>query len=475
MDPFGLDETTTRLKTAVDLRDFRDPNAEGVEFEVDEEDVRKEGETEPDTDLRCFDRRKVADNLCLLSDHEDDNEDDEEEFHKERLKKRILNTPGGDISPNEDGKVLKEIKSVGVGPLVPQGALVVFHYNAYIDVGESPFDSSRLRNEYEKKRLGKGQLIQGLEIAILSMKKKESARFLIHSDYAFGKMGCPPRIPAEMSLIYDVEIMYFIEQDGVDDYTSMTEEERRKCPFDIMEKTVKAVNEEAKQHFSMKAYSRALQKYTTSEKILSNYHLKNDEEEKCMKKLLVRVLINIAQCNSKLSPRQDNRVITYCNRVLELDNNFAKALYLKGKALTSKGEYEEAEKWLKKARKITPTDSFVNKALIDLGKKKKDYDVFLKGMCGKMFSKPTGAADSAGDGKEKTATQNACSQNFQNLVNDQLENFVQDSSQQEWKFPNFSLNEAEIYYILEKSESLGLDVRSRGTGNERTYEVFKKN
>ena len=39
-----MDETTTRLKSGLDINDLRDPNGEGVEFEVDENDLAQEGE-----------------------------------------------------------------------------------------------------------------------------------------------------------------------------------------------------------------------------------------------------------------------------------------------------------------------------------------------------------------------------------------------------------------------------------------------
>ena len=42
---------------------------------------------------------------------------------------------------------------------------------------------------------GSGNLLQGLEIGIGTMRLKEKSRFLIRAKYAFGERGCPPRIP----------------------------------------------------------------------------------------------------------------------------------------------------------------------------------------------------------------------------------------------------------------------------------------
>lgn len=73
------------------------------------------------------------------------------------------------------------------------------------------------------------------------MRKSELARILIKSDYAFGKMGCPPRIPPEASskvpmatailyatptVLYEVEVLSFIDHKAADNYQELPEEER---------------------------------------------------------------------------------------------------------------------------------------------------------------------------------------------------------------------------------------------------------
>ena len=90
------------------------------------------------------------------------------------------------------------------------------HYNGYLEYADEPFDSTRLRGRQQQFTLGKGRLllslqhlsqcvcvcvccagevIAGLEVAVRSMRRNERSQFLISSNYAFGKMGCPPRIP----------------------------------------------------------------------------------------------------------------------------------------------------------------------------------------------------------------------------------------------------------------------------------------
>jgi len=83
----------------------------------------------------------------------------------------------------------------GSGDLIASGAFVTFHFNAYRDGEDEPYDSTLLRQQPWKVRLGRGEAIIGLEEALMSMKRNERSQFLIHYDLAYGQLGCPPRVP----------------------------------------------------------------------------------------------------------------------------------------------------------------------------------------------------------------------------------------------------------------------------------------
>jgi len=51
-----------------------------------------------------------------------------------------------------------------------------------------------MRNRVVKLRVGNGEMIEGVDIALVTMRKGEFSRFLIKPDYAFGERGSPPRI-----------------------------------------------------------------------------------------------------------------------------------------------------------------------------------------------------------------------------------------------------------------------------------------
>jgi len=69
------------------------------------------------------------------------------------------------------------------------------------------FDSSRGRNEEFKFKLGAGQVIKGWDKGVASMNRGELAELTIKPEYAYGKNGSPPKIPADATLKFEVELI----------------------------------------------------------------------------------------------------------------------------------------------------------------------------------------------------------------------------------------------------------------------------
>jgi FK506-binding protein 4/5 len=55
--------------------------------------------------------------------------------------------------------------------------------------------------------IGSGEVILGWDQGITTMKKGERAIFTIPPDLAYGKVGSPPSIPPDATLIFDVELL----------------------------------------------------------------------------------------------------------------------------------------------------------------------------------------------------------------------------------------------------------------------------
>jgi hypothetical protein len=73
------------------------------------------------------------------------------------------------------------------------------HYTGTLLDGKK-FDSSRDRAEPFKFKLGAGQVIKGWDRTVATMKRGEQCRVVLRSDYAYGKNGSPPTIPADATL-----------------------------------------------------------------------------------------------------------------------------------------------------------------------------------------------------------------------------------------------------------------------------------
>jgi FK506-binding protein 4/5 len=122
------------------------------------------------------------------------------------------NTPI-DITPNQDGGVLKQLLREGHGEDVPfTGDTVSVHYVGTLLDG-TQFDSSRDRGEKFSFEVNKGSVIKGWDMGIPTMKRGELSRFTIISEYAYGESGSPPTIPPNATLVFEIELFDFHGED----------------------------------------------------------------------------------------------------------------------------------------------------------------------------------------------------------------------------------------------------------------------
>eukprot|EP00730_Choanoeca_flexa_P009774 TRINITY_DN1325_c0_g1_i1.p1 TRINITY_DN1325_c0_g1~~TRINITY_DN1325_c0_g1_i1.p1 ORF type:complete len:406 (+),score=155.74 TRINITY_DN1325_c0_g1_i1:45-1262(+) len=113
-----------------------------------------------------------------------------------------------------DGSILKEIIKAGDGTKPLKGADVEVHYTGTLLDG-SKFDSSRDRNSPFTFKLGQGSVIKGWDQGVATMKVGETAKFTIQSHKAYGKAGSPPKIPADATLVFEVELLSWSNEEDV--------------------------------------------------------------------------------------------------------------------------------------------------------------------------------------------------------------------------------------------------------------------
>jgi len=119
-----------------------------------------------------------------------------------------------DISPNQDGGIVKEI--IRAGPDLAdkpwKGDKVQVHYTGTLEDG-TKFDSSVDRGDRFSFTLGRGEVIKGWDVGVASMARGELAIYTIRSEYAYGSTGSPPKIPGGATLIFEIELFEFEGED----------------------------------------------------------------------------------------------------------------------------------------------------------------------------------------------------------------------------------------------------------------------
>jgi FKBP-type peptidyl-prolyl cis-trans isomerase FkpA len=94
----------------------------------------------------------------------------------------------------------------GAGAAAKAGDRVTVHYVGTLTDGKK-FDSSRDRGEGFRFTLGQGQVIQGWDQGVAGMLIGEVRKLTIPPNLGYGARGFPPVIPANATLVFEVELL----------------------------------------------------------------------------------------------------------------------------------------------------------------------------------------------------------------------------------------------------------------------------
>ncbi|PLB40520.1 FKBP-type peptidyl-prolyl cis-trans isomerase [Aspergillus candidus] len=112
--------------------------------------------------------------------------------------------------------VTKTLLREGNGVDIPQkGDNVAIHYTGCLHDPSSPdnhymgkkFDSSVDRGQPLTTSIGVGRVIKGWDEGVLQMSLGEKAILTIDPEYGYGSRGFPGLIPANSSLVFEVELL----------------------------------------------------------------------------------------------------------------------------------------------------------------------------------------------------------------------------------------------------------------------------
>jgi len=104
-----------------------------------------------------------------------------------------------------DDLVVRDVK-VGTGAKAERGARVTVQYSGWLTDG-TLFDSSRAAGRPFTFRLAGGEVIRGWDKGVEGMREGGTRELIIPPELAYGKTGAPPRIPANATLRFEIELI----------------------------------------------------------------------------------------------------------------------------------------------------------------------------------------------------------------------------------------------------------------------------
>ncbi|KAL7535709.1 hypothetical protein ACHAWF_005239 [Thalassiosira exigua] len=113
------------------------------------------------------------------------------------------------------GVLLKTLKPGDITNYPKEGDSCAIHYEAFTEEelygpnakDPEPFDSSRSREEEFRFRLGAGQVIEGMDLAVARMSVGQVVEATIPYPFAYGVAGYPPVVPPRATLIFRIELI----------------------------------------------------------------------------------------------------------------------------------------------------------------------------------------------------------------------------------------------------------------------------
>lgn len=149
--------------------------------------------------------------LCSISCSGNSNKKDTKN-NKENAAKRDKKNMSDTMQTTNSGLKFQVLQEPAADARAPKrGQQVVVHYTGWLEKDGGPdltrkFDSSVDRGEKFTFVIGVGQVIKGWDEGVMAMKIGEKRRLVIPSDLGYGAYGAGRVIPANATLVFDVEL-----------------------------------------------------------------------------------------------------------------------------------------------------------------------------------------------------------------------------------------------------------------------------
>ncbi|OQU84951.1 hypothetical protein SORBI_3004G147800 [Sorghum bicolor] len=278
-----------------------------------------------------------------------------------------------------DKKVLKKILKEGEGYDRPNDcAIVRVKLIGKLEDGTLFVKKGHDGEEPFEFKTDEDQVIEGLDKAVLSMKKGEVALVIIPPHHAFGTNETNQdlaMVPPNSSVYYEMELVSFDKEKDSWDLKNIAEK---------IEAAAKK-KEEGNVWFKVGKYARASKRYEKALSFIEYDSSFSEEEKQLSKPLKISCKLNNAACKLRLNDYKEAKEL--CTEVLESDSTNVKALYRRAQAHMHLVDLDLAEADIKKALEIDPDNRDVKMGYRRLKEKVKEYKRRDAKLYGNMISK----------------------------------------------------------------------------------------
>lgn len=281
------------------------------------------------------------------------------------------------VDITDDKKVLKKTLKEGEGYERPnEGALLKVKYTGKLENGtvcerkgsdEKPFEFIASEE----------QVIDGLDRAVMTMKKGEIAMVTILPQYGYKDTKIQrdlATVSPNSTLIYEIELISFVKE----------KESWEMDTAELIEVAGKK-KEDGNALFKAGKYLRASKKYDKATKYIEYDNAFSEDEKSQTKALKFTCNLNNAACKLKL--KEYREAANLCSKVLEVDSKNVKALYRRAQAYIETADLEQAESDIKKALEIDPNNRDVKLEYKTLKEKQKEYNKQEAKLFGNIFNR----------------------------------------------------------------------------------------
>ncbi|KAM3933674.1 inactive peptidyl-prolyl cis-trans isomerase FKBP6 [Leptodactylus fuscus] len=285
-----------------------------------------------------------------------------------------------------DRGVLKEIIRAGSGERVPPDATVIMKFSGYLEHSDRPFESNCFRRFPRLMKVGEDITLYGMEISILTMQRGELSWFLYSPAYAYGHLGFPPLIPPASTVLFEIEMLDFLDTAESDAFCELPLHCQSAYPLEKVLSIAATERQFGNYLFKRNRFCDAKDRYKRAFSCLSCQA--TSEEEKAQLDA-ARLLVNLNLALTYLRLERPTKTLTWGEKALAIDNKNVKALFRCGQACLELREYEKARSFLLRAQKLQPFNLEINSELKRLSSCYKDYMDRQREMCARMFAPPS--------------------------------------------------------------------------------------